>query len=186
MLAEIYGYLRSRAECTRIITAGESAGAYIVSLTARTGAQADGYLFLGGFLRQGGGDLRIQFRSLAETYGGVAGACNVGARNSHLERELAFGRRWLDMFAAARAGKSKFEVVDGNYRQPADLARRRDEIDYPPDEMYPYIQRPALAGTRDLNVAPHHAACATAVMQRTSPLARYKSKDPGRAENGWF
>ncbi|MCX6625864.1 MAG: hypothetical protein NTY38_33335, partial [Acidobacteria bacterium] len=69
------------------------------------------------------------------------------------------------VLAAARAGNDSFEVVDGAYRQTVNLARRREELRNPPDEMFAYINGPALAlaGTRDLNVAPHHAACAVAV-----------------------
>jgi len=171
VLAEIYTYLRGRSECTQIIAAGESAGAYVASLAARAGAHADAYLFLGGFCGKAEEIFSYNFGRLAE-YAAKDGEHTAWAKASHLERDLAFGRHWREMFAAARAGKGSFEVVDGAYRQTVNLARRREELDNPPDEMFAFIKNPALAlaGTRDLNVAPYHAACAVAVMQRAGNL----------------
>ena len=171
VLAEIYGYLRGRSECSKVIAAGESAGAYVVSLAAKAGARADAYLFLGGFCGKAEEIFEYNFDRLSK-YVGQRAERAAWARESRLDREMALGRHWRELFAAARAGKASFEVVDGSYRQTADLARRREEIDFPPDEMYAFIQAPALAlaGTKDLNVAPHHAACAVAVMQRAGNL----------------
>jgi pimeloyl-ACP methyl ester carboxylesterase/quercetin dioxygenase-like cupin family protein len=171
VLADIYTYLRTRPECGKIIAAGESAGAYIASLAARDGARADAYLFLGGFCGKAEEIFEYNFDRLHK-YVAASPERAAWARVNHLDREMAFGRQWRAMFAAAHAGRKTFEVVDGQYRQTVDLARRREEIDYPPDEMFAHIRGPALAlaGTRDLNVAPHHAACAVAVMQRAGNL----------------
>jgi len=171
VLADIYKYLRSRSECTQLIAAGESAGAYIASLAARAGAEADAYLFLGGFCGKAEEIFSYNFGRLSDYV--AANPEHAGwAKSAGLQRDLAFGRRWRDMFAAARAGKATFEVVDGSFQQTVKLARRREELDNPPDEMFAFIRKPALAlaGTRDLNVAPHHAACAVAVMQRAGNL----------------
>lgn len=171
VLAGIYAYLRGRPECSGIIAAGESAGAYIASLAARAGAHADAYLFLGGFCGKAEEIFSYNFGRLAE-YAGKSPEHSAWAKASHLERDLAFGRRWREMFAAAREGRETFEVRDGAYHQTVKLARRTEELRSPPDEMFAYIQRPALAlaGSRDLNVAPHHAACAVAIMQRAGNL----------------
>jgi pimeloyl-ACP methyl ester carboxylesterase len=171
VLAEIYAYLRGRSECTKVVAAGESAGAYVASLAARAGAHADAYLFLGGFCGKAEEIFSYNFGRLAE-YVEKAPEHLAWARTSRLDRDLAFGRRWREMFAAARAGKDSFEVIDGAFRQTVSLARRREELENPPDEMFAYVKSPALAlaGTRDLNVAPHHAACAVAVMQRAGNL----------------
>jgi fermentation-respiration switch protein FrsA (DUF1100 family)/quercetin dioxygenase-like cupin family protein len=171
VLAGIYHYLRGRPECSRIIAAGESAGAYIISLAARAGAHADAYLFLGGFCGKAEEIFEYNFDRLYQ-YAGQSEERAAWARDSHLDREMAFGKHWREMLAAAHAGETEFEVVDGGYRQTVDLARRREELDFPPDDMFAYVKGPALAlaGTRDLNVAPHHAACAVAVMQRAGNL----------------
>lgn len=171
VLAEIYTYLRGRAECSQLIAAGESAGAYIISLAARGGAQADGYLFLGGFCGKAEEIFEYNFDRLYQ-YAAASEEHAAWARDNHLEREMAFGRHWRALFAAAHDGKARFDVVDGSYRQTVELARRREEIDLPPDAMFAHIKGPvlALAGTRDLNVAPHHAACAVAVIQRAGNL----------------
>ncbi len=171
ILADLYGYLRSRPECSKLIAAGESAGAYVASLAARSGAHADAYLFLGGFCGQAEEIFSYNFGRLA-SYAAESADHRAWVESNHLARDLAFGRRWRGMFAAARAGEETFELVDGSFRQTVTLARRREELDNPPDEMFAFIQKPALAlsGSRDLNVAPHHAACAVAVMQRAGNL----------------
>ena len=171
VLSEIYAYVRSRPECSKLIAAGESAGAYIISLAARAGAQADAYMFLGGFCGKAEEIFAYNFGRLAE-YVEASSEHRAWAKESHLDRDMAFGHRWRAMFAAAHAGKDVYELQDGSYRQTVRLARRKEEIDNPPDEMFAYIKGPALAlaGTRDLNVAPHHAACAVAIMQKAGNL----------------
>jgi len=167
VLAGIYSHLRTRPECAKIVAAGESAGAYIISLAARAGAHADAYVFLGGFCGKAEEIFEYNFDRLRK-YTEKATANLQWAKENNLQRELAFGRQWKQIFAAAHAGKASYEVVDGSFRLTADLARRREEIAFPPDEMFAFVKGPALAlaGTRDLNVAPHHAACAVNSMQR--------------------
>ena len=171
VLADIYRYLRGRPECGRIIAAGESAGAYIASLAARGGAQADAYLFLGGFCGKAEEIFEYNHGRLAQ-YAARNAANAAWARENKLERYLAYGRHWQAMFAAAKARRRTWGLVDGVFHETVQLARRTEELDLPPDEMFRYIQRPALAlaGSRDRNVAPHHASCAVAIMQRAGNL----------------
>jgi alpha-beta hydrolase superfamily lysophospholipase len=167
VLAGIYQYLRGRSECTRIIAAGESAGAYVASLAAREGQHADGYLFLGGFCGKAEEIFSYNYGRFADYVARNRQNAEWAAQQK-LDRYIAHGRQWPERFDAARAGKETFDV--GN--ETAKLARRREELQYPPDEMYAFIRSPALAlaGSRDLNVAPHHAACAVATMQRAGNL----------------
>lgn len=171
VLADLYAYLRSRPECGQIIAAGESAGAYVACLAARSGAHADGYLFLGAFCGQAEEIFSYNYGRLAG-YVESASERRAWARSNGLARELAFGRQWPEMFTAARTGRETFELSDGAFRQVVPLARRREELDNPPDAMFAYIRKPALAlaGSRDLNVAPHHAARAVALMQEAGNL----------------
>ena len=171
VLADIYAYLRSRPECGRIIAAGESAGAYVACLAARSGAHADGYLFLGAFCGQAEEIFSYNYGRLAD-YIESDSKHRAWAQSSGLARELAFGRQWPEMFTAARAGQETFAFSDGVFRQVVPLARRREELDHPPAEMFAYIRNPvvAIAGSCDLNVAPHHAARAVAVMQENGNL----------------
>lgn len=171
VLADIYTYLRGRPECTKVIAAGESAGAYVASLAARAGAHADGYLFLGGFCGKAEEIFSYNFGRFAE-YVAADKEHAEWARANKIDRELALGRHWRDLFVAARAGTDTFEIIDGTHRQAVTLARRREELGNPPDEMFAFVKNPALAlaGTKDLNVPPHHAACAVAVMQRAGNL----------------
>jgi len=171
VLGAICDCLRERPECGKVIVAAESAGAYVACLAARAGSQADAYVFLGGFCGQAEEIFSYNYGRLAERVASDQ-AFGAWAEESRVAPQLAFGRRWREMFAAAKAGQDYFEVIDGAYRQRVKITRRREELDNPPDEMFAYIKAPALAiaGTRDLNVAPHHAAAAVAIMQRAGNL----------------
>ena len=59
------------------------------------------------------------------------------------------------MFASAEKGEKTFELADGDFRKTVDVFRGKEELKMPPDEMFKYIQAPALAisGDKDLNVA---------------------------------
>ncbi|MBK7930601.1 MAG: alpha/beta fold hydrolase [Bryobacterales bacterium] len=169
---ELMTYLRGRSECSRVIVAGESAGAYVASLAARAGAEADAYLFLGGFCGKAEEIFAYNHGRLADFF--LQNEANrEWAKANKLDRIVAFGKHWREMFAAAREGKDSFALVEGAVREEVALARRREEIDNPPDAMFAFIQRPALAlaGDRDLNVAPGHAACAEAVMRQAGNKA---------------
>lgn len=167
VLRDIYAYLRGRKECTKVIAVGESAGAYVASLAARSGAHADGYVFLGGFCGKAEEIFSYNHGRLAEYVERSAGNA-AWAKANGLERYVAYGRRWKEMFAAALAGKQTYEVMDGGFRETAQLARRKEELDDPPDAMFAYVRNPALAvaGSRDRNVPPEHGACAVEAMRK--------------------
>jgi pimeloyl-ACP methyl ester carboxylesterase/quercetin dioxygenase-like cupin family protein len=151
-------FARKRKNVDRVIVAGESAGAYVACLAAAAGAQADGYIFLGGHCGPGDAIYEYNFKRLVELAESDPSWRDWAEKNARFE--LALGRRYEDMFAAAKAGREKFEVVDGEFRRNVALARRKEELDFPPDEMYQHITKPALAlsGEFDLNVPPDHAA----------------------------
>jgi quercetin dioxygenase-like cupin family protein len=73
------------------------------------------------------------------------------------------------MFEAARARNFEFEVVDGDYRSTLKLARRQEELEFPPDQMFRLIQAPVLAlgGAHDMNVPPSHPARIVQIVQST-------------------
>ncbi len=160
VLGEIYSYLRGRKECTKIVAIGESAGAYVASLAAKAGSHADGYVFLGGFCGKAEEIFSYNHGRLAAYVDRSPGNA-AWAKANGLERYVAYGRKWKQMFAAARAGRATYEVADGGFRETAQLARRKEELDFPPDAMFAYIQNPALAvaGSRDRNVPAEHARC---------------------------
>lgn len=168
VLAEIYTYLRGRAECTKVIAVGESAGAYVASLAAKAGAHADGYIFLGGFCGKAEEIFSFNHGRLAE-YVDRSAANAEWARANGLARYIAYGRKWKEMFAAARAGRLTYEVTDGGFRETAQLARRKEELDLPPDAMFAYVKGPvlAVAGARDRNVPAEHAACIAETIRKT-------------------
>ncbi|MEX2188381.1 MAG: alpha/beta fold hydrolase [Pirellulales bacterium] len=152
-------FARRRDEISKVIAAGESSGGYVACLAAKDGAAADAYIFLGALC----GSSEEMY---AYTFGGfVQWAESSPERLAWAEknrrRDLALGRTYKTMLAAAADGKNEIELVDGDYRfTMGGLFRRREELRFPPDEMFKQIHAPTLAlqGEHDLNVSPKHAA----------------------------
>lgn len=140
-------------------------------LAAKAGAYADGYLFLGDFCGKAEEIFEYNYGRLF-AWASESEERMSWARSHGMRRELALGKLWPQVFAAARRGEPRYEAVDGDFRLTLDLARRIEELEHPPDDQFAYIQQPALAiaGSCDLNVAPHHAACAAMVMQRAGNM----------------
>lgn len=184
VLSEICEYLRARPECTRIVIAGESAGAYIACLAASEGLHADAYLFLGAFCGKAEEIFAFNHGRFAQYVAGDP-RNEQWARDQKLERYIAFGRAWPRMFEAARKREPAWELEEGNFRETVPLARRTEELDFPPDEMFRHIRGPALAvaGARDRNVPPHHAAEAVAIMQRAGNLQTQSAVIPEADHN---
>jgi pimeloyl-ACP methyl ester carboxylesterase/quercetin dioxygenase-like cupin family protein len=151
-------YARDRKDLGQVVVAGESAGAYLACLAAKSGAEADAYIFLGGHCGTGAAIYEFNFGRLVRLAENDVAWKTWAEKN--LRFELALGRRNREMFEAAQAGSAEFEIVDGDFRRNIGLARRKEELDMPPDEMFRYIKKPALAlsGEFDLNVPPDHAA----------------------------
>jgi len=170
-LADILDHFRAAHGLADLIVAGESAGAYVACLAARAGAHADGYLFLGGFCGKAEEIFEYNYGRFF-AWASESEERLAWVRSNGLHRELALGRAWPEIFEAARSGEMSYEVVDGDFRLTLDLRRRIEELENPPDEMFSYIHKPALAlaGSRDLNVAPHHAAFAAMIMQRAGDM----------------
>ncbi len=183
-LADILDYFRAALEYSDLLVAGESAGAYVACLAARAGAHADGYLFLGGFCGKAEEIFEYNYGRLF-AWASQSDDRMAWARANGLDRELALGRSWPQIFEAAHKGESRYEVVDGDFRLTFGLARCTEELENPPDEMFSHIQRPAfaLAGSRDLNVAPHHAARAAMIMQRAGNMEARNVLIPGADHN---
>ncbi len=158
-------FARDRKEFERIVAAGESAGAYLACLAAKESVTADAYIFLGGHCGLGEAIYEYNFAPLVR-YAESSPERKAWVKEN-LRYELALGKTYKDMFAAAARGEPKFEMVDGDFRQTVDLKRRREEIEMPPDEMFKHIQVPALAiaGDKDLNVPGDHAAKIVSVMR---------------------
>ena len=162
--AAVIQFARQQSGVGEVIVAGESAGAYLACLAAKEGVQADAYVFLGGFCGPVEEMYEYNFGRLAE-YAGES-AANLAWAEQHARRDLALGRHYKEMLAAAAAGKKSYELVDGEFRATLGLERRQEELKFPPDAMFRYITSPALAlaGQKDLNVPPSHAARAACVM----------------------
>jgi pimeloyl-ACP methyl ester carboxylesterase/quercetin dioxygenase-like cupin family protein len=164
VLAAVVEHARNSGRFTQIVVAGESAGAYLACLAARGGVQADAYLFLGAHCGPGEEIYAYNFGRLVEY---VDMFPETRAWAAKLPLELALGRNYRTMFAAGARGEAEFELVDGEFRQRVGLARRREELESPPDRMFAHIRAPTLAvsGQSDLNVPPDHAAKAVKVMR---------------------
>ncbi len=170
VLAAVIVQARKDERFSKLIVAGESAGAYIACLAAKAGTQADAYLFLGGHCGPGEAIYAYNFGRLVEY---VDKFSENRAWAKDLRTELALGRHYKAMFQAAADGKTTFELIDGDFHQTLGLERRREELDLPPDEMFRHIKAPALAlaGEHDLNVPPDHAAKAALIMRKAGNTA---------------
>jgi len=171
VLADVLERFRASPDHGKLIVAGESAGAYVACLAAKAGARADAYLFLGAFCGKAEEIFEYNYGRFF-AWASESEERMSWARSHGMRRELALGRLWPEVFAAAQRGEPRYEVVDEDFHLTLDLARRIEELEHPPDDQFAYVQQPALAlaGSRDLNVAPHHAACAAMVMQRAGNM----------------
>jgi pimeloyl-ACP methyl ester carboxylesterase len=151
-------FARKRKNVSQVIAAGESAGAYLACLAAADGVEADAYIFLGGHCGAGEAIYEYNFARLVKLADEDATWREWATKSARLE--VALGRHYPEMFAAAKAGKEDIEIVDGDFHRKIGLARRKEEIDSPPNEMFRHIKKPALAlsGEFDLNVPPDYAA----------------------------
>lgn len=164
--AAAISYVRSRKDFGPVVVIGESAGAYLACLAAKKGTTADAYVFLGVHCGPGEAIYEYNFARL------IKYAESSPKRRSWVEKELRFelalGKDYKAMFDAAKKGDKQFALVDGDYRKTVELMRRQEELKSSPDEMFRYIQAPALAlsGDKDMNVPPSHAALAVSVMRK--------------------
>lgn len=158
-------YARKLDGVEKVVVVGESAGAYLACLAAKRNVQADAYIFLGGHCDSGAAIYEYNFGRLVQLAEGNADWRRF-AENGH-RYDLALGRTYKAMFEAAAKGDDKFEISDGDFKQTVGLARRKEELDMPPDEMFQFIKSPALAlsGENDLNVPPDHAARIVSVLR---------------------
>jgi pimeloyl-ACP methyl ester carboxylesterase len=170
VLTAIVAHARKDDRFGKVIVAGESAGAYVACLAAKSGTQTDAYLFLGAHCGPGEAIYAYNFGRLVEY---VDKFSENRAWAKDLRMELALGRHYKAMFKAAADGKASFELIDGDFRQSLGLERRREELSMPPDEMFRHIKAPALAlaGEHDLNVPPDHALKAVEIMLKAGNTA---------------
>lgn len=168
--ASALAMLRGRPEFSTVVAVGESAGAYVLSRAAAAGAEADGYVFLGALCGSTEELYDYNFGRFAREVAGDA-ELSAWAEASHAY-ELALAAGYKDLLAAARAGAATYELKRGEFTAVEDLTRRAEELATPPDAAFRAIRKPtlALAGERDRNVPPHHAARAVAIMQEAGNL----------------
>ncbi len=172
-------FTRKRPEVSKVIAAGESAGGYLACLAARDGAHADGYLFLGALCGPVEELYEHNFGRLV-SYADASPVHLAWATRS-LRRELALGRSYKKMLAAAAAGERSVELSDGDFRETIGLERRAEELRWPPDEMFRHVKAPslAIAGERDANVPPPHAARIAAILKKAGNADASSALIPG-------
>lgn len=150
--------VRARRDFTKVIVLGESAGAYVACLAAKAGTQADGYVFLGAL---GGPAESLYEHSFGQLVAyAEASPANLAWANAKARYPLALGRHYRRMLEAAEGGANEYRTSDDGYSLVVGgLARRREELALPPNEMFKHLEAPvlALAGSADRNVPPEHA-----------------------------
>jgi pimeloyl-ACP methyl ester carboxylesterase len=164
--AAVIQQARKSRDFSQVLVAGESAGAYVACLAAKSRATADGYLLLGAHCGDAESLYAYNFGRLAEY------AASSPERLSWAEAKarypLALGRHYQSMLAAAAAGQEEYRADDQGFALVVrELARRREELADPPDKLFRAIKTPvlALAGAADRNVPPEHAARIAAILR---------------------
>ena len=133
----------SRDDIGKVVVAGESAGAYLACLAAKSGVHADAYIFLGGHCDSGAAIYEYNFGRLVQLAEARPEWRTWAEKNARFD--LALGRNYRQMFDAAAKGQKSFEVVDGDFKRTISLARRKEELDFPPDEMFRLIKQPGAS-----------------------------------------
>jgi hypothetical protein len=158
-------FARKHPRVSRVIVAGESAGAYFACLASKQGYPADAYIFLGALCS----DYEAMY---AYNYGRLKEYADKSADNLRWVEQtaldgLAIGEHYKEMFAAARRGDASYTVSHGDYKRTMGLERLRTQTRVAIDEQFRYIRGPALVlhGTLDLNVPPADAANAERIMK---------------------
>jgi pimeloyl-ACP methyl ester carboxylesterase/quercetin dioxygenase-like cupin family protein len=164
--AAVIEQARKSRDFTKVIVAGESAGAYVACLAAKAGTQADGYIFLGALCGSSERLYEYNFGRLAKY--AASSPERLAWAEGKARYPLALGRHYKQMLAAARDGKDEYRATDGNFALTVGgLARRREEFALPPDEAFKHITAPvlALAGSNDRNVPSVHAVRIAAILK---------------------
>jgi pimeloyl-ACP methyl ester carboxylesterase/quercetin dioxygenase-like cupin family protein len=164
--AAVIEQARKSRDFTNVIVLGESAGAYVACLAAKSGTQADGYIFLGALCGPSESLYEYNFGRLAEY--AASSPERLAWAEAKARYPLALGRHYEQMLAAARDGRDEYRATDGDFALVVGgLARRREEFALPPDEAFKHITAPmlALAGGGDRNVPPDHATRIAAILK---------------------
>lgn len=179
VLEAALAFVRETERFRPCVVIGESAGAYLACLAAERGAQADGYVFLGPLACSPEVFYEYTFGLLRE-HAASSPAAEAWAEAAAPEA-LRMARHHHALWAAARRGEAEFSFTEGSQEFTWSLARRREEIERPPDAMFRFITSPALclAGEFDLNVPPWCAARAAAIMQEAGNLRARSVLLPG-------
>lgn len=153
----IVRYFRRDGRFPRIVLLGESSGAYVICLAAQSGTTADATICLGAFCGKPDELYEYNYGRLQQF--AMQSAENEAWARRHARMDLALGRHYRDMLAAARAGDEVYELQDDEFRVTLDLTRRKEELQWPASEQFLHLRGPVLllAGDRDQHVPPDHA-----------------------------
>ncbi len=157
--------VRNRRKAGSVFVIGESAGAYAACMAAEEGAVADGYIFLGALCGDAADHYDYNFGELARYAGSSPERQDWAMLNARAD--LALGRCYRGLLEAAGRGDTVYTIQDGEYARRVWLARRQEELRWPPHSLFQYITTPALAlaGEFDRNVPPGHARRAVDLMR---------------------
>lgn len=151
---------------SRVVVAGESAGAYIACLAAKKGVVADAYVFLGALCNSIENLYAYNYGRLLEY--ALTSEANLRWAEETAPFALVLGKHYKDMIAAALRGEENYLLKYANWVRVIPLARMREELLEPPDEQFRFITTPALIlhGEQDMNVPPEDAVRAEQIMKR--------------------
>lgn len=157
-------HYRADSRFSQLILLGESAGAYVICLAAEGGTHTDATVFLGAYCGEPEELYEYNFGRLVRF--AEQSSENAEWVKKHARTDLALGKHYRQMFAAARAGNDFFELHDDELRISLDLTKRKEELAAPAPAQFRHLKSPLLllAGERDRNVPPEHATRAAAIV----------------------
>ena len=157
ILVHLIAFARQIPALSNVITAGESAGGYVIGLAAISGAEMEGTLFLGALASPSREMYYHNFGRLKEW--AEFSKANMSWARTNAYTSLRMGYVYEDMFAAATRGDDVFTFTYNRKHEVWDLARRKEELANPPMQAMQNIPWPvmALQGERDMNVPQNDA-----------------------------
>lgn len=164
-LIAVMRFARRHPKISRVVVAGESAGAYVACLAAKKGVVADAYVFLGALCSSIENLYAYNYGRLYEY--AAANEENLRWAEKTAPFALALGKWYLDMIEAARRGEDSYTLEYAGRRWTIPLERMREELREPPAEQFRFITAPTLIlhGDQDMNVPPEDAVRAEQIMR---------------------
>lgn len=173
----------SRIDKSRILIAGESAGAYYACLFAGTYGHAFAYMLLGGL--GSSTETLFEFNYKRTVLFAAESPRNRRWVEENALRALAVGLSYEDMFEQARKGKEVYQMTWMGHSREWYLPPLREQLEQDLLSLYANLKRPVLViqGEHDMNVPPGDASMIASFIRESGNPDVTKVIVPGADHN---